>query len=566
MVNSTDATLQVPGTMPPRSVAVHPPARGGVAVAWRSPIAGEVLIGGSVAHAHIECGDSTAWALDRLSASGAAELATGQTERAGRQEFSQGTASARLSKIHVEPGDLLQLVVLPRQNHGCDLTLVDWQINEIDGDRRTWNLAADLVPDLLFEGQGNPHADSHGHQAVWYFYQTADDRGLTADLAKIPKDPAEVRARLAEVKAALGQTSKAMADAAAQLSQAEQRAPFAMLYSVTDGIGKNSRIQKRGEARQFGDEVPRRFLAALGGDHVPADESGSGRLQLAGWLTRPENPLMARVLVNRLWQHHFGDGLVRTENDFGERGARPTHPELLDHLAAELVRRGWSMKSMHRLLMLSRVYQLSADDDQHAAGVDPENRLLWRYRRQRLDAESIRDTLLFLGGNLESSMGEAHPFPALATWGFTQHNPFVAVYDTPRRSVYLMQQRLRRHPFLALFDGADPNASTAHRDTTTVPTQSLFLMNDPFVHEQSLRFATRLCADHVDRRQRLDSACEAALARPATDQEGVRALTFLDDYANQLQSRGTPAAESEIQSWAAFARTLFVRNAFLFVE
>ncbi|MFN0052561.1 MAG: DUF1549 and DUF1553 domain-containing protein [Planctomycetales bacterium] len=566
MVNSTADTVQVPGTMPPHSVAVHPPAKGGVAVAWRSPIAGEVHITGSVAHAHIECGDSTAWAIDRLSKEEAAELATGQTERAGRQEFASGTGGARLQQLSVQPGDLLQLVVLPKQNHGCDLTLVEWQISELGGEQRSWNLVRDLVPDLLAEGKGNPHADFQGRKGVWYFYQTGDDRGLTADVAGIPTDPAEVTARMAATRTALEQRARALAESTSSLSQFEMRGPYPVLYAVADGLGKNARVHKRGEPKQPGDEVPRRFLAALGGDFLPLDETGSGRRQLADWLTRPENPLTARVMVNRIWQHHFGDGLVRTENDFGERGARPTHPELLEHLAGEFQRRGWSIKAMHRLLMLSRVYQLASDDHPAAAEIDPENRLLWRFRRQRLDAESIRDSLLAIAGHLDPTMGEAHPFPAVGTWGFSQHNPFAAVYDHNRRSIYLMQQRIRRHPFLSLFDGADTNASTAHRDATTVPTQSLFLMNDPFVHEQSQRFAARLCAEHADPRQRLAAAYEATLARLPTDDEIVRTGSFLESYTGQLQAQGTPASEVEIGAWAALARTLFARNEFLFVD
>src|SRR5206468_9698451 len=169
-------------------------------------------------------------------------------------------------------------------------------------------------------------------------------------------------------------------------------------------------------------------------------------------------------------------------NDFGARGKPPTHPELLDYLAAGFAESGWSIKAMHRLLLLSATYQLASANDERAAAADPSNELLWRFSRRRLDAEAIRDAMLLLGGNLDRSRGGPHPFPPVASWGFTQHNPFFAVYETNRRSVYLMNQRLRRHPFLALFDGPDPNASTPRRTETTVPTQALFLMNDPFVH------------------------------------------------------------------------------------
>src|SRR5262249_46410112 len=141
---------------------------------------------------------------------------------------------------------------------------------------------------------------------------------------------------------------------------------------------------------------------------------------------------------------------------------------------------GWSIKAMHRMIMLSRTYQLSSAVDEQAAARDPSNEWLWHFERRRLDAESIRDSLLAVAGNLDRTPGGPHPFPSENTWGFTQHKPFQAVYANGRRSLYLLTMRLRRHPFLALFDGADANSSTAGRTVTTVPTQALFFMNNPF--------------------------------------------------------------------------------------
>ena len=271
-------------------------------------------------------------------------------------------------------------------------------------------------------------------------------------------------------------------------------------------------------------------------------------------------------MVNRIWQHHFGYGLVRTENDFGVRGARPTHPELLDFLANRLIESGWSIKSLHRLIMHSQTYQLSSEVGVAAAKRDPEDRWLGHFGRRRLDAEEIRDSLLWLGGNLDRSVGGPHPFPPVQTWGFTQHAPFSAVYETNRRSVYLMTQRIKRHPFLALFDGADTNVSTAHRDLTTVPTQALFLMNDPFLHAQSLRFAERLIAAAREEQQRITCAFQWALARPPDSNEQERSAAFLASYRRELVSCGVSATEIQRVAWAAFARTLFARNDFLFVD
>ncbi len=339
-----------------------------------------------------------------------------------------------------------------------------------------------------------------------------------------------------------------------------------LAYAVVEDKPQNARIHKRGEPRTPGDEVPRRFLEVMGGDALPKGTIGSGRLQLAQWLTRPENPLTARVMVNRIWQWHFGSGIVATENDFGARGKPPTHPELLDYLAVRFIESGWSIKAMHRLIMLSATYQLSSVTDLRTMSIDPDSELLWRFPRRRLDAEAIRDAMLHLGGNLDRSHGGPHPFPPVGQWGFTQHNPFAAVYETNRRSVYLMSQRLRRHPFLALFDGADTNASTPKRTTTTVPTQALFLMNDPFVHTQSEGMARRLLAAESREEDRLRLAYRLAYGREPNADETQRGLAFLDRYRAALQAARVPAAQHDLMAWAAHARTLLASNEFLFVD
>jgi hypothetical protein len=298
--------------------------------------------------------------------------------------------------------------------------------------------------------------------------------------------------------------------------------------------------------------VPRRFLTIFGSETVRSD-GGSGRLALAGWLTTGSaSPLVARVMVNRVWQGHFDAGLVRTPNDFGSRGTAPTHPELLEYLTDRFVREGWSIKKLHRLIMLSAVYQ-------QASGAPPaddaENRLLSRFARRRLSAEEVRDAILLISGDLERTRGQRHPFPAETTWGYTQHNPFTAVYDHDRRSIYLMTQRIKRHPFLSLFDGADPNATVGRRDTSTVPTQALFFLNDPFVHRKSARLAERLLPLPNDA-VRLEEACRCCYGRPPLASEKGAAERFLARYG---------AAEPR-QAWAAWARVLFASNEFLYVD
>jgi hypothetical protein len=355
------------------------------------------------------------------------------------------------------------------------------------------------------------------------------------------------------------------ANVAQECKRLIERGPYELAYAASEGTPHDVRIQKRGEPTRPGSQVPRRFLEILGGDKLPADAGGSGRQALANWLTRPENPLTARVMVNRIWQHHFGRGLVATENDFGTRGRPPTHPGLLDYLAHHFQSHGWSVKSMHRLIVLSATFQLSAEAAAENVAADPANDWHGRFERRRLDAEEIRDSMLALSGRLDRSVGGPHPFPATGT-PFTQHAPFTAVYETHRRSVYLMTQRIRRHPFLALFDGADPNASTARRRLTTVPTQALFLMNNPFVHEQAAGFADRILRLAGDDRERIQLAFKMALARPPSTGESRSATGFLRRYGNEIKNAGVPPERQMPECWAALARTLLCRNEFLFVD
>lgn len=326
-----------------------------------------------------------------------------------------------------------------------------------------------------------------------------------------------------------------------------------LAYAVREGTPQDAKLHKRGDPETPGEVVPRRFISILGGQPVPPN-SGSGRLALADRLADPTNPLTARVMVNRIWQNHFGAGLVATPNDFGTRGSPPSHPELLDWLASEFVRSGWSIKAMHRTLMLTEAYQRSAATSAENLKADANNVSLWRYPRRRLSAEEVRDTLLAASGDLDQTPGGPHPFPDPKTWGFTQHAPFVATYDHTRRSVYLMTQRIRRHPFLALFDGTDPNASTASRQTTTVPTQALFFLNDPFVHARASGFASKL-QTLPDDRARVDRAYRLMFGRPPRDVEQAFAEKFL------LSAGGDKKA-----AWASLLRVLFGTNEFVYVD
>jgi hypothetical protein len=404
---------------------------------------------------------------------------------------------------------------------------------------------------------------------------TADKKAAEKKLADAEKiaDEAERKAKVAELNRLVdGLKQKIKAVQQDSENYAKKSIPFETAYAVAEGKTEGKRkvgnvcVQIKGDPERLGPEVPRRFPTVLGGQVLPPDEKGSGRLHLANWIADAKNPLTARVMVNRIWQYHFGKGIVPTPSNFGTMGQPPTHPELLDWLAAEFVDREWSVKAMHRLVMLSRTYQQSSRDDAGNAKIDVANDYLWRFDRHRLDAESIRDTLLAVGGNLDRTPGAAHPFPAMNTWNFTQHNPFKAVYDTKKRSVYVMQQRFQRHPFFALFDGADTNASTDRRITSTTPLQALYLMNDPLVHEQAKRFAARVLNEAKDDPARIARAYALLFGRKPTKDETAAAVDYLAKVRDKLDDAGTPTDQQPAKAWESLARALFLSSEFVYVD
>jgi hypothetical protein len=348
-----------------------------------------------------------------------------------------------------------------------------------------------------------------------------------------------------------------------ELVQRQERLPKA--FAVSEGKSGNARLQKKGDPRTLGEGVPRGFLTVLGGQVVPEEEKGSGRAQLAEWLTQPENPLTPRVMVNRIWQNHFGTGIVESSNDFGARGERPTHPELLDWLAKRFVDAGWSVKAMHRLIMSSRAYQMSCADNAEQSLADVNNDTYWRFNRRRLSAEEIRDSILYVSGELDLSSAGAHPFPKEAEWDYSQHRPFIADYPTKKRSVYLMQQRIRKQPFLEIFDGADTNATTAVRPVSTTPIQSLFLLNNELAYQQAASLAERVNGAGNEA-ARIDTAYRLVLGRPAQEEEINEANDYIASVAEALKQTDIPPDHHTKTAVASFARVLLSSNEFLFVE
>jgi hypothetical protein len=335
---------------------------------------------------------------------------------------------------------------------------------------------------------------------------------------------------------------------------AKKRPDYPMAYAVSEGTPADARLHIKGSPAKLGAAVPRGFLRVLGGQKLPPTEQGSGRRALAQWLTDPANPLTARVMVNRIWQHHFGRGIVGTPSDFGTRGEPPTHPELLDYLAARFVADGWSVKAIHRQIMLSHAYRIGADGPPENARVDPGNVLRWKFERRRLEAEAIRDSILAVSGSLDRTMAGPHPFPPPSKWNYGEAAPFFEIYPSRHRSVYLIQPRIQREPFLALFDGADANFSVETRTISTTSVQALYLMNNAFIVEQARALAHRLWRERRTDRERIDRAHRTLFARPATAEE----LDEGESYLTRLKYLdGT---------WASYLRVLMSSNEFVTID
>jgi hypothetical protein len=320
----------------------------------------------------------------------------------------------------------------------------------------------------------------------------------------------------------------------------------------------------RGIVHNKGETVKRGFLqvATPVGKQTKIGAKESGRRQLAAWIASADNPLTARVFVNRVWHHLMGAGLVRTVDNFGVTGETPSHPELLDYLATRFssprptggegsrVRGfGWSTKALIREIVLSHAFQMSSEPNAAGIKADPENRLLWRMNRQRLEAEAIRDTMLVVSGQLDR-----------ATMGNTIKKGTVAerdyVFDDVRRSVYTPIFRNRLLELYEVFDFPDPNMAAGRRNVSTVPTQALYLMNSRFVMDQALKAATLSLKDNATDAERIDLAYRKTLGRLPTPRERELALRYVN----------VPVAEQRLAAWERFYQTLFACVDFRYVN
>ena len=359
-----------------------------------------------------------------------------------------------------------------------------------------------------------------------------------------------------------------------------------MVMAPKEAQPRNLRVHLRGNRFTLGKIVPRGVLQIISNNHdrtqpdpattVDPHQTGSGRLELARWIAHPSNPLTARVMVNRIWQLHFGRGIVATSDQFGTRGERPSHPALLDWLAARFIESGWSVKSMHRLIVLSNTYRQGGIPSETARTDDPERIGLSSFPRRRLSAEELRDGMLAVSGNLDRAPGsnESGEYLNEKAEGIgAKIRPNRVAVDDPfyttfkKRTVYLPVVRNMLPDVLALFDAADPNSVTSRRNETTVASQSLFLLNSPFVREQSKAFAQRLLTDgNLTDDQRIQFSYSLCFGRPPSAEELADTREFLATYQSAQAAGPRSEAERRASAWQSYCQMLLCSNEFLYVE
>jgi hypothetical protein len=585
--------------LPPRTLSINPGTEGG-AVAWRSPLAGTVKITGKLTDTDPLDGVGAVWAIDHVRNQARHELSSGTCLNA-TVKLEEGRTPQRLAAVEVQPGDEILLQIRLRQGDAhYDITHVELAITALDG-TATWDLTRDVLDSFL---DGNPHGDSLGNPAVWHFDDMAGSRRLermpAVDLlldrwrtasAKAAVDRRELEDAACEVQQAIesagphstlvddltgsrspywvkarddakflsAESQAALTQQAGELEALKHSLPplpcangireGGLRHSMYPGL-QDVPIHLRGSYDQLGTRAPRRLPEVFAKSDQLSIRSGSGRLELARWLGSADNPLTARVLVNRLWQHHFGEGIVRTPSNFGVLGERPTHAELLDYLSARFVESGWSIKSMHRLMMLSATYQQSSRASPQSLKADPENRLLGRMNRQRPEAEAIHDALLAVAGRLDARPG-----------GPAESNP-----KSSRRMLFTKNSRTNRSGLGPLFDMANAAMHVERRTVSTVAPQALHLMNDPWISDTARQVTERPeIAAETDPRQRIQALYKLVFGRWPTPTEMELGCGFVKRVQSEPLPRDPGSSESD-DPWAVYTQALLLSNEFTFVD
>ncbi|HRX79338.1 MAG TPA: DUF1549 domain-containing protein [Pirellulaceae bacterium] len=379
----------------------------------------------------------------------------------------------------------------------------------------------------------------------------AELKSQLSDGEALPKDAESRYSQSAKAKL------EKLRDELTALEEGLPELPTAM--GVVDGEAVNTQVHIRGSHLSLGKEVARGVPEVIAFDGQPAiGEKESGRLQLAHWLVRPEHPLTSRVIANRIWRWHFGRGLVGSTDNFGNLGDRPVNQPLLDYLAVRLMENGWSLKELHREIVLSSTYQMSAANDDVAVAIDPENHLQWRANMRRIEAEAIRDSLLAVSGLLDTEMGGSMLHVGNREFVFNHTSKDETTYDTTRRSIYLPVIRNHLFDVFSLFDYSDASVPTGDRTTSTIAPQALFLMNSDLLARTSKAFAERLASEVPNEEARVARLYTLAFGRSPSNAETEQALEFV----------GAVAAEtaSTQRGWEALCHVMLVSSEFLHLQ
>ena len=490
------------------------------------------------------------------------------------------------TKYGVNPSFLEQLVdYLKRSNGATASPLYAWEILGTDAPRSAW---ASPVAKLL---EGVTGAEALAAKYEILFQQALKEGKTSTDPAlkalheflteKFGPFRAPDNARRYYASAVREQVI-AMEGEAKRLDEATPEFPKAM--GVTDGEIADTAIHNRGSHWTLGAQVPRRFLRVISGDQqTPVGPKESGRLQLAQWMTQPDHPLTARVMANRIWRWHFGKGIVPSPDNFGRLGEKPTNQPLLDWLAVEFVKQGWSIKAMHRQIMLSNVYQLSTELDAKSSEVDPENTLLWRANRRRLAGEEIRDGIMSVSGGLGFEMGGS-----ILTYKDRQYVANTSKgssvdYDRPIRAAYIPVLRSSLYEVFQAFDLPDPTSPNGDRDSTVVAPQALFMMNSSVMLNHSKKMAEGLLSrPDLDDQARIRDAYERALGRQPSSKEIDQGLSFISrmqqEWSNTalggaaaVPPQRTPTVRegmepAKLNAWQSYCKSLLASNEFIYLN
>lgn len=505
---------------------------------WRNSSMYPPFIGGGYLHDNnLGRGEKTLTFTPKLPVAGRYEVRVAYSGGPGRAERIPATV------LHADGEDLVYFKEATEALKGLQFTTLG-----------TWRFEASGQNFVMISNAG-----AEGYvtvDAVQFIPADADMPDMPA--AKVSTEEQDLNARLSKIEKEIKVLKKSAPGRPEAMSVADDEKP------------EDARVHIRGSTRNLGAPVPRGFLQVAMKGKVPAvPVEQSGRLQLANWMTSRDHPLTSRVLVNRVWHWLFGAGIVRTTDNFGITGELPSHPELLDYLAVKFMEEGWSLKKLVKEMVMSRTYRQSSSVDSSPATAestsqkDPDNRLLSRMNRKRLDAECLRDAMLVASGSLDDRFGGQNVSATKVDSNDQkiQNLEYGFTFDDTRRSVYTAAFRNVRHPLFEVFDFADINQPIAQRTTSTVATQALFLMNNPKVIEQARAAATRVLGEANDTPARISLAYRHSLSREPSAQE----LELAHDYLEASISGN--ATEDEIRDvWARLIQTLWATPEFRFVK